>query len=72
MYNFQLQNVSYDWNLSPKKKKKYKKRSPFAIINITYFYRICLQSTQLFKENELFQVVWTLSSVSHYKFRWNY
>lgn len=40
-----------------KRKKKYKKRSTFAIINITYFYRICLQSTQLFKENELFQVV---------------
>lgn len=40
-----------------KRKKEHKKRSHFAIINITYFYRICLQSTQLFKENELFQVV---------------
>lgn len=60
MYNFQLKNVSHYWNLSSKKKKNthtHKKRSPFTIINITYFYRICLQSTQLFKENELFQVV---------------
>lgn len=40
-----------------KRKKEHKKGSPFAVINITYFYRICLQSTQLFKENELFQVV---------------
>lgn len=31
MYNFQLQNVSHDWNLSSKKKEKNTKREALSL-----------------------------------------